>query len=101
MQHTETVNPQASQMAELYWMALTRDVPFSQYGENSLTVEAAGNKQIFASLRVEAYPKAENPPPRRGCTYPEFKRVPSSTLQSPTTIVAGHSRRRVTYTCLG
>ncbi|CAN0473339.1 unnamed protein product, partial [Scytosiphon promiscuus] len=31
----------AAQMAELYWMALTRDVPFSQYGEDEATVEAA------------------------------------------------------------
>ncbi|CAM9166878.1 unnamed protein product, partial [Laminaria digitata] len=33
----------AAQMAELYWMALTRDVPFSQYGEDEATVAAADN----------------------------------------------------------
>ena len=31
-------------------MALTRDVPFSQYGEDEATVEAAGNPNIFAFL---------------------------------------------------
>lgn len=30
-------------MAELYWMALTRDVNFSQYGEDETTVAAAGD----------------------------------------------------------
>ncbi|CAN0344122.1 unnamed protein product, partial [Laminaria digitata] len=30
-------------MAEQYWMALTRDVPFSQYGEDEATVAAADN----------------------------------------------------------
>ena len=29
-------------MAEVYWMALTRDVPFSKYGEDEATVAAAG-----------------------------------------------------------
>nr|CAQ51446.1 putative vanadium-dependent iodoperoxidase 3 [Laminaria digitata] len=33
----------AAQMAELHWMALTRDVPFSQYGEDEATVAAADN----------------------------------------------------------
>ncbi|CAM9447778.1 unnamed protein product [Laminaria digitata] len=33
----------AAQMAELYWMALTRDVPFSQYGEDEATLAAADN----------------------------------------------------------
>ena len=35
--------PQASQLAEVYWMALARDVPFSQYGVDDITVTAAGN----------------------------------------------------------
>ncbi|CAN0352464.1 unnamed protein product, partial [Laminaria digitata] len=30
-------------MAELYWMALTRDVPFAQYGEHEATAAAADN----------------------------------------------------------
>ncbi|CAN0450676.1 unnamed protein product, partial [Laminaria digitata] len=33
----------AAQMAEVYWMALTRDVPFSTYGEDEATVAAAGD----------------------------------------------------------
>ncbi|CAM9167488.1 unnamed protein product, partial [Laminaria digitata] len=33
----------AAQMAEVYWMSLTRDVPFSQYGEDEATVAAADN----------------------------------------------------------
>ena len=35
--------PQASQLAEVYWMALARDVPFSQYGVDDITVTAADN----------------------------------------------------------
>lgn len=35
-------NMQASQLAEVYWMSLVRDVPFSQYGSNEVTVAAAG-----------------------------------------------------------
>ncbi|CAN0535221.1 unnamed protein product, partial [Scytosiphon promiscuus] len=33
---------QAAQLAEVYWMSLTRDVPFSKYGEHDDTVAAAG-----------------------------------------------------------
>lgn len=33
---------QAAQLAEVYWMALTRDVPFSKYGEHEDTIAAAG-----------------------------------------------------------
>lgn len=36
------VQPQAAQLAEVYWMSLVRDVPFSQYGEDNTTVAAAG-----------------------------------------------------------
>ncbi|MGB9366868.1 MAG: vanadium-dependent haloperoxidase [Xanthobacteraceae bacterium] len=31
----------AAEMAELYWMSLTRDVPFARYGENELVAMAA------------------------------------------------------------
>lgn len=31
-------------MAEVYWMSLTRDVPFSKYGEDETTIAAAGIK---------------------------------------------------------
>lgn len=37
-------NLQAAQLAEVYWMALLRDVPFSQYGVNEDTIAAAGNE---------------------------------------------------------
>lgn len=33
---------QAGHLAECYWMSLARDVPFSEYGENELTIAAAG-----------------------------------------------------------
>lgn len=37
--------PQAAQLAEVYWMSLIRDVPFSNYGEDETTVAAAGNQR--------------------------------------------------------
>ena len=36
------VTMQAAQQTEVYWMALTRDVPFSQYGNDGLVQVAAG-----------------------------------------------------------
>ena len=42
------LTPQAAQLAEVYWMALTRDVPFSKYGEDDATVAAAGISHVFA-----------------------------------------------------
>ena len=33
---------QAAQQAEVYWMALARDIPFSQYAHNDVTRLAAG-----------------------------------------------------------
>ncbi len=33
----------AAQMAELYWMALLRDVPFAEYGSNPLVAEACAD----------------------------------------------------------
>ncbi|CAN0569515.1 unnamed protein product [Ectocarpus sp. 12 AP-2014] len=33
---------QAAQMVEVYWMALTRDIPFSEFATNSLVRAAAG-----------------------------------------------------------
>ena len=47
MERIFTIPPQAAQMAELYWMALTRDVPFSKYGKDEATVAAAGTSTIF------------------------------------------------------
>jgi membrane-associated phospholipid phosphatase len=37
----------ASEMAEVYWMALLRDVPFSQYASSSLAAEAVSDLQRF------------------------------------------------------
>ena len=36
---------QAAQQTEVYWMALTRDVPFSQYANDGLIQVAAGKRQ--------------------------------------------------------
>ena len=36
------VNMQAAQQTEVYWMALARDVPFSQFATNDLIQLAAG-----------------------------------------------------------
>ena len=48
-----TIPPQAAQMAELYWMALTRDVPFSKYGQDEATVAAAGTPTTFCIQLAE------------------------------------------------
>nr|WP_272507356.1 vanadium-dependent haloperoxidase [Clostridium aestuarii] len=41
----------ASEMAEDYWRALTRDVPFIEYNTNSLTDEAAYDMSKFSDYR--------------------------------------------------
>jgi membrane-associated phospholipid phosphatase len=41
----------ASEMAEMYWQALARDVPFSEYESNSLTNAAASDLSGFSSFR--------------------------------------------------
>ena len=38
----------ARSLKEDYWMALTRDVPFSKYGEDEATVAAAGMTHMLA-----------------------------------------------------
>jgi hypothetical protein len=38
-------------MAELYWQALTRDVPFSEYGRDPLVAEAAADLSRFSDFR--------------------------------------------------
>lgn len=40
--------PQAAQLAECYWMALARDVPFADYASAEVTVAAAG--EIYDSV---------------------------------------------------
>ncbi|MBA3712022.1 MAG: vanadium-dependent haloperoxidase [Pyrinomonadaceae bacterium] len=42
---------EASEMAELYWRALTRDVHFSDYGTSWLTSQAATNLTQFSDFR--------------------------------------------------
>jgi PAP2 superfamily len=41
----------AAEAAELYWMALCRDVPFDQYGSNPLTLAAAQDLSNFSDFR--------------------------------------------------
>jgi len=45
-------------MAETYWMAVTRDVSFTEYGKDELTITAAGarnfNLKIFWCLAMLA-----------------------------------------------
>lgn len=41
----------ASEAAEVYWQALTRDVPFSDYDTNELTLEAASDLSTFSDFR--------------------------------------------------
>ena len=40
--------PEAAEMAELYWMALTRDISFADYTTNPLTVQAAQDLRRFS-----------------------------------------------------
>lgn len=40
----------AGEMAEVYWQALTRDVPFSQYGEDRLTQAASDELRRFSGF---------------------------------------------------
>ncbi|WP_238933388.1 hypothetical protein [Brevibacillus choshinensis] len=42
---------QASEMAELYWQALTRDVPFAEFSTNPLTMAAASDLTSFTDFR--------------------------------------------------
>jgi hypothetical protein len=41
----------ASETAELYWLALTRDVPFSEYDSNPLINAAAADMSAFSDFR--------------------------------------------------
>lgn len=44
----------AGEMLELYWMALTRDVPFSEYGSNPLIDQAIAELNKFAQENLPA-----------------------------------------------
>jgi hypothetical protein len=41
----------AGELAEIYWQALTRDVPFLEYSTNSLIMEAASELSTFSDFR--------------------------------------------------
>lgn len=41
---------EAGEMAELYWLALTRDVAFSDYGNEPLTIAALGDLSRFSNF---------------------------------------------------
>ena len=41
---------EAAEIAENYWMALTRDVPFGEYDENPLTISAVGDLSRFSGF---------------------------------------------------
>ena len=43
---------QAAQQIEVYWMALARDIPFSQFDSNSLTRLAAGKADLMGYLMI-------------------------------------------------
>jgi hypothetical protein len=42
---------EASEIAENYWMALTRDIPFSQYASDPVTIRAAADLSHFSDFR--------------------------------------------------
>lgn len=42
---------EAGEIAENYWMALTRDIPFSQYDTDPLTIKAAADLSKFSDFR--------------------------------------------------
>lgn len=46
------VTMQAAQQTEVYWMALARDVPFSQFATNDLIRLAAGNLDRVGHLTI-------------------------------------------------
>lgn len=41
----------AAEVAELYWQALARDVPFSEYATNPITIEACADLSQFSDFR--------------------------------------------------
>ncbi len=43
---------QAAEIAENYWMALARDVPFAHYGNHPTTIQAASDLSRFRDARV-------------------------------------------------
>ena len=52
---------EASEMAEVYWSALTRDVPFAEYGMNPVTAAAAADLSAFSDFRGPREGKSVTP----------------------------------------
>lgn len=52
---------EAAEMAEIYWQALTRDVPFAEYDTNPLTREAAADLSGFSDFKGPKVGKAVTP----------------------------------------
>lgn len=44
--------PQAAQQTEVYWMALARDIPFSEYATNDIIRLAAGISRHSSVIRL-------------------------------------------------
>jgi hypothetical protein len=51
----------AVEMGELYWLALTLDVPFAQFDTNPLIAAAAADLNAFSEPLEEGHPKAITP----------------------------------------
>lgn len=49
---------QAAQLGEVYWMSLTRDVPFSKYYDHPDTIAAAGKSSVFAKTLTMVGPSS-------------------------------------------
>eukprot|EP00904_Undaria_pinnatifida_P002852 jgi/Undpi1/12568/HiC_scaffold_6.g02237.m1 len=52
-------NTQAAQQAEVYWMAVVRDIPFSQFDTNELTRLAAENLQDLPDFKGLNIPRSK------------------------------------------
>jgi hypothetical protein len=49
---------QAADMVELYWLALTRDIPYAEYQSNSLTAQACADLTKFGPFRQVRFDNA-------------------------------------------
>lgn len=52
---------EAAEMAELYWQALARDVPFAEYDTNPITQAAAADLSVFSDYRGPKAAEAVTP----------------------------------------
>jgi hypothetical protein len=65
----------AGEMAECYWLALTRDIPFAQYGNEPVTAAAIADLRRFsdfAQVTAETLFRAEFPGVQRGPYLSQF-----------------------------